>query len=287
MKPGRFKYWDPPSLGDATDFLAERGDESKLLAGGQSLMPVLNMRLSSTDYLLDLNRVNELGYTRRENDSVRIGSLTRHYRALTADVIEEGCPLLHKAIPYIGHSAIRYRGTVGGSIAHADPSAELPAVTVALDAEFTLTRRGGARTLSAEDFFVSYFTTVLAADEILTEIRVPVQPPDEGSALVELARRHGDFALVGVAAAVSRSGEHIQSARICAFGVDDVPRRLTEIEQLVGGQELNQELIAEAHNMATTLVEPESDMHASADYRREMTGVLTARALREAFEDCQ
>jgi CO/xanthine dehydrogenase FAD-binding subunit len=285
MKPARFSYTDPTALDDVTALLAQLGAEAKLLAGGQSLMPVLNMRLSRTDYLIDLNRVSELDYVEGADGVVKIGALSRHDGLFNAGLIVQACPLLFKAIPHIGHTAIRYRGTAGGSLVHADPSAELPAVMCALDAELTLTSSKGKRVVPASEFFLTYFTTAIAPEEVLTELSVPVAPRHAGSAVVELARRHGDFAIAGVAAMLTASEGRVDAARLCAFGVDEVPRRLTEVERMVAGEMLSPELLAEAAECATSLVEPETDMHASASYRREMTGVLTRRALEEAFDD--
>ena len=285
MKPAKFKYWDPNSVDQATAFLAERGEDTKLLAGGQSLMPVLNMRLARTDYLLDLNRLADLDYVKRDDGWVRVGALTRQDALLESSAIRGDCPLLARAVPYIGHAAIRYRGTIGGSLAHADPAAELPAVMAALDAEMTLTSAKGSRVLGADQFFVTYFTTALEPTEILTEIRIPVQPRASGSAVREMARRHGDFALVGIAIAVTGSGDRIASARACAFGVDEVARRLDTVEALLNGERPTPELFDEVRTRASEAIEPESDMHASAEYRREVCGVLTDRALREALTE--
>lgn len=283
MKPAPFEYAAPSELAEVTAFLAEYGSDARLLAGGQSLMPVLNMRLSRPGYLVDLNPVDGLGYIRAEGDILRIGAMTRHDDLLRSDAVRESCPLLWAAIPYIGHTAIRYRGTIGGSIVHADPSAEIPAVVVTLGAELVLTSSNGVRTVSAEDFFLTYFTTATEATEVLTEIRFPVQPPSAGVAVRELARRHGDFALAGVAVAAEVGGEGFGDVRVCAFGIDEVPRRLGEVERLVSRQSLSDELANEAARLASAAVSPETDMHATAEYRAEMTGVLAARALRDAI----
>jgi carbon-monoxide dehydrogenase medium subunit len=285
MKPAPFAYCDPHSLREVIEALGERGTDAKLLAGGQSLMPVLNMRLSRTELLIDLNKVDELEFVDGSTGRLHIGALARHDTLLKSAEVAGACPLVAKSIPLIGHTAIRYRGTVGGSLVHADPSAELPAVMTALEAEFVVAGHGGSRTVPAGDFFVTFFTTAIEPDEVLTEIVLDRQEQRSGNSVVELARRHGDFALAGIVATVTRDGEQIASARLCAFGVDEVPRRLAEVEQLVTGEEPSAELLSDAGNLATTLVEPESDMHASAEYRRNMTGVLVRRALREAVED--
>lgn len=285
MKPPKFQYWDPRGVDDVVKFLGDHGDEAKVLAGGQSLMPVLAMRLARPDYLVDLNRVEGLDYIREESGSLRIGALTRQDTVRRSEAVESVAPLVWKAIPYIGHTAIRYRGTVGGSVVHADPSAELPAVMLALDAEFVVRGRRGERVVPAREFFVTYFTTAVGTDELLTEIRVPRTPAGAGTSIQELARRHGDFALSGIAAVIEGSGTKIERARLCAFGVDEVPVRLDEVERLIGGQEVTDDLLVEAGKRAAASVQPESDIHASGDYRRDMTDVLTRRALREALDE--
>lgn len=283
MKPARFDYAAPADVAEATAFLADHGSDARLLAGGQSLMPVLNMRLSRPRYVVDLNPISALDYIRADPDGLRIGAMTRHHTLLASDIVRKHCPLLWRAIPYIGHTAIRYRGTIGGSIVHADPSAEIPAVMVALDAELTLTARGGSRTVSASEFFVTYFTTAAEPTEVLTEIRVPPQSASTRVAICELARRHGDFAIAGIALAAEPADGGLGDVRLCGFGVGDVPRRLDEVERLVSGEPLTDELLAEASQRASSAVEPETDMHASGAYRAEVTGVLTTRALREAM----
>src|SRR5215470_15811927 len=197
MKPPRFEYLAPTSVDEALAMLAEHGEEAKILAGGQSLVPLLNFRLVRPGYLIDLNGV------RAENGHVAIGAMTRQRAVETSSLVSERCPLLADAMPQIGHVQIRNRGTVGGSLAHADPAGELPAVVAALDGELVLRSARGERRLAPEQFFVGYLTTAAAPDELLVETRVPVAPPRTGTAFIELSRRHGDFALVGVAASVT------------------------------------------------------------------------------------
>jgi carbon-monoxide dehydrogenase medium subunit len=286
VKPAPFAYWDPHDLESALAFLAEHAEDSSLLAGGQSLMPLLNMRLVRPEYLVDLNGVSELGRVQRENGALRVGALCRQDALLRSSVVREACPLLAKALPHVGHTAIRYRGTLGGSLAHADPAAELPAVAVAADAEITLQSSSGERTIPAGDFFRTHLTTAIEPGEILTEVRVPLRPAGHtGTAVIELARRHGDFALVGVAVELTLSAGTIGTARICAFGVDQVPRRLGDVESLLVGESPGEELLAQAAATAARAVEPTSDMHASAEYRRRMCGVLAGRALASAIAD--
>jgi carbon-monoxide dehydrogenase medium subunit len=287
MKPARFRYWAPDTVGEVVDFLASHGDDVKLLAGGQSLMPVMNMRLARPEYLIDLNSVGGLaGIGQGDDDIVVVGAMTTHEAILDSDLVKHACPLLHVAAPWIGHSAIRHRGTVGGSLVHADPAAELPAVAVALEAEIVLRRDRGSRTVPAEEFFVSYFTTSTEPDELVTEVRFPAQPAGARVAVKEIARRRGDFALAGVAVSVTVEPDAVvSSARICAFGVGEVPRRMREAEAALTGSRPSDGLLHEAGELAAKAVEPESDMHASATYRRDMTSVLTRRALQMALAD--
>jgi carbon-monoxide dehydrogenase medium subunit len=286
VKPAPFAYLDPPDLESALGFLAENAEDTSLLAGGQSLLPLLNMRLVRPEYLLDLNRLSELEQIGDGDGTLRIGALCRHDALMHSRAVRERCPLMAKALPHIGHTAIRYRGTVGGSLAHADPAAELPAVAVALDAEITVRSSSGARTIPAREFFLTHLTTAIEPGELLTEVRLPPQPEEAtGTAVAELARRHGDFALVGVAAQLTLSDGKIASSRLCAFGVDQVPRRLDDAEGLLAGQAPDTELLQEAGAAAEHAVAPTSDMHASAEYRRQMCGVLTRRALGQALTE--
>jgi len=276
---------DPSTVEEAVAFLAEHADSSNVLAGGQSLVPLLNMRLVRPEYIVDLNRVAELDYVRGDDGVVAVGALTRHDTLGRDPLMRRKCPLVARAIPHIGHQGIRYRGTAGGSIAHADPSAELPAVAVALDAKIGLRGPAGARTVAARDFFRTYLTTSIEPGEIVTELRFPVRPDGAGSSIVELARRHGDFALVGVVAEVTLEAGAIRSARLAAFGVDDAARRLPDAEAVLVGEEPMQELLEHAAATAAAAVDPPTDMHASAGYRRAMTGVLVRRALLSAVAE--
>jgi aerobic carbon-monoxide dehydrogenase medium subunit len=274
MKPAKFKYWAPATAGQIVDFLAEHGDDAKLLAGGQSLMPVMNMRLARPKYLVDLNLVDGLDEIREVSGHLAIGAMATQEAVLGSALAGQACPLLHAAIPWVGHLAIRHRGTVGGSLVHADPSAELPAVAIALDAQMVLRGPAGTRSVPAEEFFISYFTTAAEPDELLTEVQFPKQAADTRVAVQELARRHGDFALAGVAVSLTLAGaDAVGSARICAFGVDEVPRRITSAEELLAGQHPTEELLREVGDRAAQAVAPEADM----------TGVLTRRAVREAL----
>jgi CO/xanthine dehydrogenase FAD-binding subunit len=283
MKPAAFQYHDPATTVEALALLAQFGDEAKALAGGQSLVPLMNFRLARPARLVDLNLIDELSYLRVEQDTLCIGAMTRQRALERSPLVAAGWPLLQEATAYIGHAPIRNRGTVGGSLAHADPAAELPAVMATLDAALVIRGPDGERTLRSEEFYLSYLTTALAPDELLVEIRVPVLPPRTGWAFAEVSRRHGDFALVGVAALVTLSeDETIHGARLAFTGVAPTPLRAKQAEGLLVGQRPADPLFREASLLASAGLEPESDLHASADYRREIGAVLARRALVQA-----
>ena len=267
--------------------LAEYGSDAKLLAGGQSLMPLINMRLARPAVLIDLNRVHALDYIKDENGTIRIGALTRQRTAERSPVVAAHVPLLAEALQWVGHPQIRNRGTIGGSLAHADPAAELPAVAAALDASFIVARHGRGtttpRVLSPQQFFVSYLATALEPTEILTEVRFPPLWRDGGWAFVEVSRRYGDFALVGVAAVLRLDGEQrCRDVRLAFTGVGPTPVRMPEAESFVGGRKLDEEVLAEIGRLVSDRLQPESDIHASADYRRHVGGALARRALQTA-----
>lgn len=294
MKPAPFEYLAPDSLDAALDLLARRGGEAKLLAGGQSLIPVMNFRLAQPSLLVDLNRLRDLDYLREARDGdtdgggLRIGAMTRQRRLERDPLVPRLAPLLREAVPFIAHPQIRNRGTVGGSLAHADPAAELPAVMVALDARFRLQRAGGERWVEARDFFGGLFTTALEPDEMLVEVALPppVSPPSSntGWAFLEVSRRHGDYATVGIAARVSldESGR-CREARLVYLSVGDRPVDAREAAGMLAGTDLSDEAIAAAADKASRdEMDPTGDVHASADFKRHLARVLTGRALRKA-----
>lgn len=284
MKPARFDYYDPTTLDEALDLLRQHGDEAKLLAGGQSLIPMLNMRLARPPVLIDLNRVEGLAYIREAGDSLAIGAMTRHAEVERSDLVARRQPLLTEAMRHIGHIQIRNRGTIGGSLVHADPAAELPAVMLALDAVLVAMGPDGMREIPAEDFFLMYFTTCLRPDEILTEIRVPALAARTGWAFEELARRGGDFALTGVACTLTLGDDGlVASARLGLTGVGMTPVRARPAEELLVGQAPLPEWFQAAAETVASGVTPDGDIHASAEYRQELARVLTERALRHAL----
>jgi carbon-monoxide dehydrogenase medium subunit len=284
MKPPRFDYHAPATVDEAVALLARYGGDAKPLAGGQSLVPLLNFRLARPAAIVDLNRIAALAYIREANGHVALGAMTRQRTIEFSPVVARRLPLLREATRWVGHLPIRSRGTIGGSVAHADPSAEYPAVLTAL--EGTVVARGprGERVVPAGDLFETYLTTRLAADELLVEVRLPSMPEGAGYAFEEFARRHGDFAIVGVAAVVVLDGDRCVRARLATAGAGAVPLRLRAAEAALERDGLGDEAIRAAARQAAGLVAPDSDLHASADYRRHLTEVLTARALLRARE---
>jgi aerobic carbon-monoxide dehydrogenase medium subunit len=260
--------------------LAEHGDEAKLLAGGQSLVPLLNLRLARPYVVIDLAAVDGLARMDSADGRVLLGPMTRQRAMETSTALAAACPLLVEAIGHIGHVQIRNRGTVGGSLAHADPAAELPAVAVALDAEMVVRSTKGERVVPAQEFFEGSFTTTLQADELLTEIRMPVTE-GRGTAFTELARRTGDFAIAGVAAVVrfQPGSRRVAEAGLAALGVGPTPIRLRDAEAAVVGSDLSGASVSAAAAVAMAAVSPVTDVHADEDYRRRLVGVLVSRAL--------
>lgn len=282
MKPAGFDYHAPTSLPEAVELLHRLGEDAKLLAGGQSLVPMMNLRLAQPSALIDLNRVQGLAYVRPlGDDRIAIGAMTRHDDVATSELVIGRCPLLASAAARIGYPAIRHRGTLGGSLAHADPVSEMPCVALTLDAELVVVGPGGERVIPALDFFQTYFTTSLATDEILREIRFPVLGPGDGWGFHESVRKAGDFAIVAVAARLRVSDGVVSEARLGVAGVSERPVRATEAEAALTGSRLEASL-AEATDLAAGVVESESDIHASAAFRRRLVGVLARRAIEDA-----
>jgi carbon-monoxide dehydrogenase medium subunit len=289
MKPAPFAYFTPATVDEALALLVEHGGDAKPLAGGQSLIPAMNFRLARPAVLVDLNRIAELAYVRAESGGLAIGAMTRQRAVERSEVVARAAPLLAETMPSIAHPQIRNRGTMGGSIAHADPSAELPAVTLALEARFRAKSSTGERSIAAGEFFKGMLETALAPGELLVEIAVPPLPASSGTAFLEMARRHGDYALVGVAAIATLDPHgRCKAARISLLSVGDGPVLATEAAKLLAGQAPSEDLLRAAGDAAATRdVDPPSDIHASAAYRRQLVAVLTRRALARAFERAQ
>lgn len=285
MKPAPFEFFAPSTVAEAIELLETHGFDAKLLAGGQSLIPTMNFRLAQPGVIIDLNRVEGLSYIREENDNIVIGAMTRQYELEKNELIKEKLPLLHETIPNIAHPQIRNRGTIGGSLVHADPAAELPSVMCALDAVFHMTGPEGEREVAANDFYMGMFAVDLEAEEILTAISIPAMNPKSGHSFLEIARRHGDYALAGVAVIVDQDKKGIcTNARIVYLSVGDAPVTAENSADVLQGKKVDKALIAEAAKTAAEEdVEPEGDIHASAEYRQHLTEVLTRRALETAF----
>jgi CO/xanthine dehydrogenase FAD-binding subunit len=287
MKPAPFEYIAPTTLEEALTRLSEYGYEAKALAGGQSLIPMMNFRLAQPAVLIDLNNIPSLANIGLdEQGDLHIGAMARHSQVERHPLVARYAPLVHETMPHIATHQVRNRGTFGGSIAHADPAAELVAVSVALNGRFRLQSLSGERWVAARDLFVGMFTTLLEPDEILVEGVLPVLPARSGTALVEIARRSHDFALVGVAVVVSLNDRGAcQDARIVYLSVGDRPVEANQAASTVIGQPLTPEVIQAAAEIAAQKdVAPSSDIHASAEYRRHLVRVLTRRALKLAFE---
>jgi carbon-monoxide dehydrogenase medium subunit len=285
MKPAIFEYFAPATFDETLELLHEQGDEAKILAGGQSLMPLMNLRLARPKTIVDINRLGGLdGITTTGKGGLAIGALARQRAVEKSPLVREQNPLLASAMPLIGHFQIRNRGTMGGSLAHADPAAELPALAVLLGCEFSLTRKGGVRVVPAAEFFLGYMATAIEPGELLTEIRFPSWRPGTVWAFDEMARRKGDFALVGVALrAELDGGANIQDVAIVMFGVGGKPQRIASAEAMLKGRRVDRGVLRELGRVVAEELEPDSDIHASAEYRKEVGGVLARRALESAL----
>jgi CO/xanthine dehydrogenase FAD-binding subunit len=287
MKPVSFDYFAPTTVNEAVALLEEHGDDAKILAGGQSLVPLMNFRLVRPTCLVDINHIRDLAYIHEKDDRLHIGAITRHRDLETSTLVQQSNGLLFEGVQLIGHTAIRTRGTVGGSIIHADPTAELPAILAALDGEVRLIGPNGQRTISWRDLFVTFFTTVIEPVEICDEIIIPRLPSSAGWAFEEFTRRHGDFAVAGVAAViVADNNDCCTDARLAITGTAPTPIRATQAEAFLVGKSLTQTTLDEAGRLVSTEVEPESDVHATANYRQHLAGALTTRALQRAVERC-
>ena len=283
MKPASFDYHDPATLDEALELMSRHGDQARPLAGGQSLVPLMNFRLLRPAHIIDLNGVHELSYLNVENSALRIGATTRQRQLERSAEVAQRWPLLRDATAFIGHIQIRNRGTVGGSLAHAFPSAELPVAMVTLNASLVMRAQTGQRKLGAEEFFLSYMTTALEPGELLTDIEVPELPANTGWSYQEVSRRYGDFALAGAASVITLDANgNIALARLTLTGT--TPIRAAEAEQALLGEKPTEALFKSAAVRATAHLEQDSDIHASAEYRRSACQALARRALAQAAE---
>jgi aerobic carbon-monoxide dehydrogenase medium subunit len=291
MKPPPFEYYAPRSVEEALDLLAQHGDEAKPLAGGQSLIPAMNFRLARPSVLVDLNNIADLFYISPDGangSGIHIGTMTRLAQIESDPLIARHAPLVHETMPDIAHSQIRNRSTFGGSLAHADPAAELPAVVLALDATFHIRSQSAERDVPASEFFLALFTTAIEPGELLTEIILPPLPDRTGWAFKEVARRHGDYALAGAAAVVTLDAQGTcQRARLIYLGVGDGPVEAHDAQSALVGQSGTPEAIRAAVDAAQNAIEPRGDIHASSAFRTHLIGVIGQQVLETAFARAQ
>ena len=286
MKPAPFDYHVPDSLEQALDLLHEYGDQAKLLAGGQSLVPAMNFRVVQPAVLIDLNRVAELGYIREEGSVLRIGAMTRERQLELDPLIPKWSPLLEEAMPHVAHPQIRNRGTLGGSLANADPAAELPVIMLALDARLKARSASAERWIEAQNFFSGMFSTDLAPDEILVEIELPADPPRTGWSFMEVAPRAGDYALMGVAALVTLDEQdRCKRAKLVYLNAGDGPVEAKEAAKLLEGETPGDTLIESAAALAGEReINPFGNVHTSPEFQRHLAKVLTKKALKQAIK---
>ncbi|WP_026691825.1 FAD binding domain-containing protein [Peribacillus kribbensis] len=284
MKPAKFDYYRPTTVESALSLLDESGFDGKIIAGGQSLVPIMNMRLSTPDCLIDINHLNDLDFIELDNEKIKIGTLTRQSRVEASAKIKEKCGLLSEAVPFIGHVQTRNRGTFGGSLVHADPSAEIPLSLMASGGSVLIASKDESREVKVEDFFVTYLTTDLLPTELLTEVHIPVWEGRIGHSFQEISRRHGDFALVASACQLCLDDQDkISRVRLALGGVEAVPLLVEEVNQIMAGEKISEMLLDKVAEIVKSAVDPESDLHASSEYRRHLATVLTKRTLQTAY----
>jgi carbon-monoxide dehydrogenase medium subunit len=286
MKPAPFEYFIPDSIEQALEQLHEHGDDAKILAGGQSLVPAMNFRIHQPGVLIDLNCVPEFGYIREDGEAIRVGAMTRERHLECDDLIAKRTPLLHETVPFIAHPQIRNRGTLGGSLVNADPAAELPVLMLALNARLKACNTSNERWIDAQDFFIGMFTTALEADELLVEIELPVMPPRTGWSFMEVAPRAGDYALMGVATLVSLDDRGMcKEAKLVYLNAGDGPIVAKEAAKSLEGEQLDDSLIESAAKHASeSEITPFGNVHASPEFQRHLANTLTKRALKRALE---
>ncbi len=287
MIPSAFEYHSPTSVEDAIGLLGQYGDDAKLLAGGHSLIPLMKLRLAAPEHVIDLGRVQGLSYIREEGGTIAIGAMTTHAAVAASDLLRSRLPVLAEAAASIGDVQVRNRGTIGGSIAHADPGADLPGAMLALNAEFVARGPGGTRTIAAPDFFTGLLSTALEPNEVLTEIRVPALPTGSGSTYLKFANQASGYAIVGIAAIVTLSGGTVSDARVGISGVAEMASRATATEQALRGQPPSADAVKRAAQQAAEGLEPLGDIHASAEYRSHLVRVFAERALNTAIARAQ
>ena len=283
MKPAQFDYAAPKTIEEAAALLAASNGDGKIIAGGQSLMPMINFRLVKPAILIDINRIEGLDRIELEDNRVRIGATVRHCRTATDPLISEHLPVVHEAMHHVAHMTVRNRGTFCGSVAHADPAAEMPMMTRFLDGTIVAFSVRGERRIPAAEFFVGSLVNSLEPDELVTAVEIDAIPPDAGWGFEEFAKRHGDFALACFATTLRAVGGRAKDVRVGMMGVGETPMRLREIEDILDGTDVSDVVLDEVAKRLTDILTPNTDIHASADYRRHLSGVLAKRALRAAW----
>jgi CO/xanthine dehydrogenase FAD-binding subunit len=282
LKPARFEYFAPSTVREAVELLVAHGEEAKLLAGGQSLVPMMNLRLAQPGVLIDLNRISELAYIRDEGDRIAIGAMTRHSEVERSPVVQRACPMLSHAVRNVGYPAIRNRGTLGGSLAHSDPVAEMPCVAVTFDAELVVVGPEGRRVIPSTEFFVTHFMTVLEPTEVLVEVRFPRLGEQSGWDFQEFAKKSHEYPIVSVGVELQLEDSMLDRARIGISGGGDRAIRATEAEELLRGQPASTAAFEEASEAAAMFARPTGDIHGSEEHRRHLIKVLTRRVLESA-----
>jgi carbon-monoxide dehydrogenase medium subunit len=283
MIPPAFDYAAPASLEEAISLLGQHGEDAKVLAGGHSLIPLMRLRLAQPGFLVDLGRVPDLAYIRDDGDHVAIGAMTTHFAVESSDLLKQRLPLLAEAAALVGDMQVRNRGTIGGSLAHADPAADFPTIVTALSGQIVARGPNGERTVAAGDLFQDVLTTSLAPDEIVTEVRIPYPQGNHASAYEKFRVRASDWALVGVAVSVTRQNGSIGNASVVMTNVGSTPMRAHGVEDALRGQEASTNVINAASERAAEGLNPPGELKASPDYKRHLAGVLTRRALSRAL----
>ena len=287
MKPSAFEYVRPGDLGEALTALSRYGDRGRILAGGQSLVPMMNLRLATPEVLIDINRIPGLDRIELQGAELVIGALARHATLCASPLVATHCPLMREAYAHVAHGPIRNRGTLAGNISHADPASEMPAVLLASDAVVVCRSTKGERRVAARDFFLGALTTALSAEEMVVEIRIPCVPAGRGCAFEEHSTRHGDFAVAAVAVCLDVSGGNIARAAVAAAGVEEHAARLAQAESALVGKPANRATFVAAAGAARASVDPTESVHADADYKRDLVDALTLRALERALGRCK
>jgi aerobic carbon-monoxide dehydrogenase medium subunit len=282
MKPAAFAYERPSSVHAVLDLLAQGDDDTKIIAGGQSLVPMMNLRLARPGRLIDINRLPDLAYIRREGDEIAIGALARHADVMASPLVKQSCPLMHIGYEWVAHHAVRNRGTLCGNLCHADPASEMPAITLAVGATMVLRSKRGERRVAAADFFQGLYATAARPDELLVEVRVPVAPAGQKAGFAEVSMRKGDFAWALAAVLLSVADGKVAQVVIACAGVDDRACRLPSVEQAITGQRADATTFTRAGELARAAVNPFGDAATSAQYRKDLVRVLVERALSSA-----